>query len=57
MASIRKVNSGSPKKLKRPGVSLYIADFRDETGCRRQECHHLTAREARKLEAELTLLE
>lgn len=39
MASVRKVKGGSEKKLKRPGIDLYVADFRDETGRSRQVLH------------------
>lgn len=39
MASVRKVKGGSEKKLKRPDIDLYVADFRDETGRSRQVLH------------------
>jgi len=57
MASVRKIKGGSSKKLRRPGISLYVADYRDETGQRKQERHYLTTKEAKILEAELMLRE
>lgn len=58
MASVRKIKGGSEKKLSlKPGIHLYIADYRDRYGFRHQERRYLTNTEAQVLQAELTLKE